>query len=71
LDLQGDWNTEVINQLGRHPNELHEFVETQMRRAAAEAGCDANKFLALFERYVKRPPRENPELLRKSGWKEP
>jgi hypothetical protein len=59
----------VISQLGRHPNELHRFVELGMRRAADEAGCDVRKFLNLFEKYVKQPIRENPELLRKSGWR--
>jgi hypothetical protein len=40
-------------------------------RAAAEAGCDRDKFLRLFDRHEKQPNRDNPELLRKSGWQNP
>jgi hypothetical protein len=39
-----------------------------MKRAAREAGNDVNKFLKLFEKYVKAPVRQNPDLLRKDGW---
>ena len=48
-----------------------DFVLAGMLRAQKEAGCDVNRFLALFERYVKQPIRDNPEMLRKSGWKTP
>jgi hypothetical protein len=40
-----------------------------MKRAAAEAGKDKEKFLKLFKTYVIDPVRENPDLLRKSGWR--
>ena len=68
LDLNGWWNKEVLPHVGRHPYEYHEFFQQGMQRAAKEAGNNTARFLELFEQYVKKPIRENPELLRKSGW---
>jgi hypothetical protein len=68
LDLDEIWNRELLPHLGRHPDEYHEFVLEGMKRAAREAGNDVNKFLKLFEKYVKAPVRQNPDLLRKDGW---
>ena len=39
-----------------------------MERAAREAGDDAAKFKRLFDKYVKQPVRDNPDLLRRKGW---
>jgi len=69
LKLDELWNVESIPHQGRHPNEYHEFVQRGMTRAAREAGMNKKKFLELFERYVKQPVRDNPDLLRKAGWK--
>lgn len=63
LDLDGDWNKEYILHSGSHPNEYHEFVLKGMNRAKAEAGNSKDKFLALYETYVKKPIRDNPKLL--------
>jgi len=68
LDLNKEWNKEVMPHLGRHPNDYHDFVEAGMSQAAREAGKDKEKFLKLYEEYVKKPIRDNPDLLRKSGW---
>lgn len=68
LDLDGGWNKAVLPHQGRHPNAYHEFVEDGMGRAAKEAGTDKTKFLQLFDKYVKQPVRDNPDLLRKAGW---
>jgi hypothetical protein len=35
---------------------------------AKEAGGNKEKFLKLFEMYVKEPVWKNPDLLRKAGW---
>ncbi len=69
LDLDENWNKEFLPHLGRHPNEYHQFVLRGMERAANEANGDKSKFIELFEKYVKEPIRNNPDLLRKSGWK--
>jgi hypothetical protein len=68
LSLDGLWNKERLLHLGRHPNEYHDFVLRGMKRAAREAKGSSQKFLELFEKYIKEPIRINPELLRKSGW---
>jgi RHS repeat-associated protein len=68
LDLDGEWNTELMEHLGRHPNAYHNFVLQGMQRASLEAGNDQTKFLQLFDKYVRRVVIDNPLLLRKSGW---
>ncbi|QLQ17019.1 MAG: hypothetical protein HZY73_16695 [Micropruina sp.] len=68
MDLDEAWNKEALAHLGRHPNAYHRFVLAGMPRAAKEAGTDKNLFLDLFEKYVKNPVRNNPQLLRRAGW---
>ncbi len=68
LDLNDVWNKELLPHLGRHPNKYHDFVLDGMERAAREAGGNKERFLELFETYVKGPVRQNPDLLRKIGW---
>ena len=68
LDLNGAWNKELMHHLGRHPNDYHEFVLFNMKKAAKEAKGDSKVFLELFEEYVKKPILDNPDLLNKSGW---
>lgn len=68
LKLDGDWNKELLPHQGRHPNNYHDFVLDGMNRASNEAGSDTSKFLELFDKYVKEPVRNNPDLLRKAGW---
>lgn len=69
LKLDGAWNKQAMPHLGRHPNAYHEFVLKGMQNAKAGAGGDQAKFLELFNQNVKQPIINNPELLRKSGWK--
>ena len=68
LKLNGNWNKEVLPHLGRHPNDYHDFVLKGMRQAARGAGPDQTKFLDLYEKLVKAPVRQNPDMLRKFGW---
>ena len=68
LDLNGKWNKEILPHQGRHPNSYHDFVFDGMKKADKEAGGSVDKFLELYDKYVKEPVRNNPELLRKSGW---
>lgn len=69
LDLDGDWNKEVMEHLGRHPNEYHDFVLEMMRQIDYEAAGDQQRFLELFDTYVKQVIIRNPGLLRKPGWR--
>jgi hypothetical protein len=41
-----------------------------MSQAATEAGNDKALFLELYEKYVKKPTREAPEMLRRFWWDE-
>ena len=68
LNLRDDWNVEKLPHQGRHPDEYHKFVQRGIERADSEAGGSKEKFLELFNKYVKEPVKNNPELLRKSGW---
>ena len=69
LDLDGDWNKALIRHLGRHPNEYHNFILQTMYQIDYEAAGDTSKFLELFDLYIKQTIINNPELLRKSGWR--
>jgi hypothetical protein len=54
--------------MGRHPDLYHDFVLNGMRQADMEAGGAADKFLELFDKYVKQPIIDNPDLLYEKGW---
>jgi hypothetical protein len=66
--LDDPWNKEFLPHQGRHPNAYHDWVVAQIERAAKEAGDKKDKFLKLYEKYVKTPVRENPDMLRKEFW---
>ncbi len=68
LDLDGTWNKELLQHRGRHVTEYHQLVLNGMARAAREAGTDKDLFLQLFEKYVKDPVRQDPDILYKRGW---
>jgi len=68
LGLDEAWNKESLPHQGRHPYDYHKFVLKGMEKAAKESGGCAEKFKELFEKYVKKPVRDNPDLLRKKGW---
>ena len=68
IDLHGDWNLGFLPHRGRHDERHHEFVLLNMLRAAEEAGGRQDRFLDLFDDYVREPILRNPLLLRKEGW---
>ena len=70
LELTGDWNTELLPHQGRHPNVYHDFILEKLVEIDTKSNGDTDKFLELFEKEVKETVRNNPELLRKSGWRE-
>ena len=69
LKLDDMWNKQSLPHLGRHPNAYHQFVLDGMRRSHKEARGNVDTFLSGFDKYVKQPVLNNPDLLRKSGWK--
>lgn len=68
LELDADWNLQLLPHQGRHPNAYHQFVLDNMRLADNEAAGDSSRFLELYEELVKKPVKENPEMVRKSWW---
>ena len=71
LDGKGaEWNMEALPHQGRHPDKYHRFVMEGMQKADLESGGSKEKFLELFDEYVKEPVRTNPDMLRKSGWED-
>ena len=66
----GEWNMESLPHQGRHPDKYHKFVMEGMQKADLESGGSKEKFLELFNEYVKEPVRNNPDMLRKSGWED-
>jgi len=68
LNLNEAWNKELMHHIGRHPDKYHLFVLRGMKQAKKEAGNNQKVFLELFEKYVKEPVLNNPDLLNKSGW---
>ena len=70
LKLDEEWNKDIMRHQGRHTNYYHDFVLERMRQAAREAGTDKARFLELYEKYVKQPTREAPEMLRRFWWEE-
>lgn len=63
LDLDGNWNKELLQHGGRHTNRYHEFVLEEMRNIDTEAQGDRTKFLQLYEKNVKSVVRSNPDIL--------
>jgi hypothetical protein len=68
LGLDEPWNKELMQHLGRHPDEYHEFVLNAMREADLAARGDVTRFLQEFEMRVKSVVRNNPGMLRKWWW---
>lgn len=69
LDLDQDWNKELLPHQGRHPNVYHDFVLDEMKQIDNIAQGDKDVFLELYENNVKSVVRNNPDMLYLTGWK--
>ena len=69
LDLDDDWNKELLPHQDRHPNEYHEFVLDEVRNIDNIANGNREIFLELYESDVKSVIRANPNMLYSSYWK--
>ncbi|MBE5840494.1 MAG: hypothetical protein E7304_03705 [Butyrivibrio sp.] len=69
LELDGDWNKELLPHQGRHPNAYHEFILDELRNIDLVANGDKGMFLELFESNIKKVIRENPDMLYSKYWK--
>jgi len=68
LDLNGDWNKMAFDtsvHSGRHSVNYHNFVLEGMKKASSEAGSNTNRFIELFNQYVKQPVAKDPSILYK------
>lgn len=69
LDLDADWNKELLPHQGRHPNAYHDFVLDEMRNIDNIANGNKDIFLELYESEIKSVIRENPDMLYSDYWK--
>ncbi|KAA0565741.1 hypothetical protein F0342_03345 [Bacillus sp. CH30_1T] len=68
IDLDDDWNKELLPHQGRHPNAYHDYVLDNMKAFDDFAKGDKNKFLNAFE-GLKQEVRNNPDMLYKEYWR--
>jgi hypothetical protein len=68
LNLDHDWNKELLPHQGRHPYDYHDYVLDKLNTYDRLAKGDKQKFLKLFE-GLKKEVRENPDILYKDYWR--
>jgi len=68
LDLDGEWNKDILPHQGRHPNVYHEWVLEQMRIIDNMPNMNQQEFIRQFNIKVKQHIRNNPEMLYKNYW---
>lgn len=69
LNLDADWNKELLPHQGRHPNAYHDFVLDEMKNIDNVAQGNKDIFLDLYESEIKSIVRENPDMLYSKYWK--
>ena len=69
LDLDADWNKELLPHQGRHPNDYHDYILEEMRNIDNIANGNKDIFLELYEGEIKSIIRDNPDMLYSSYWK--
>ena len=69
LELDDNWNKELLPHQGRHPNAYHEYVLERLRTFDKIAKGDKEKFLKLYEQ-LKQKVRDNPDMLYKEYWRQ-
>lgn len=69
LDLDADWNKDLLPHQGRHPNAYHDFVLDEMRNIDNIANGNTDIFLDLYESEIKSIIRDNPNMLYSNYWK--
>ncbi|MBX9971690.1 AHH domain-containing protein [Cytobacillus firmus] len=68
LDLDDEWNKEILPHQGRHPYAYHDYVLDKLSTYDRLAKGDREKFLKLFE-GLKQEVRDNPDMLYKEYWR--
>lgn len=67
LDLNGDWNKDLLPHQGRHPNAYHDYVLDSMKLYDEIAQGNQDIFLKLYEN-LKINIHANPDMLYKDYW---
>lgn len=68
LDLDDEWNKELLPHQGRHPYAYHDYVLDKLSTYDRLAKGDREKFLKLYE-GLKQEVRDNPDMLYKEYWR--
>ncbi|MBO2946237.1 AHH domain-containing protein [Paenibacillus sp. F411] len=68
LDLDDEWNKELLAHQGRHPYAYHDYVLDKLSTYDRLAKGDREKFLKLYE-GLKQEVRDNPDMLYKEYWR--
>ncbi len=63
LNLNGAWNKEVMEHIGRHTHDYHDEVLQKMREIDAIAKGNKEKFLELYEIEIKKWVLDKPEVI--------
>ncbi|OOM15898.1 AHH domain-containing protein [Clostridium saccharobutylicum] len=67
LDLDDEWNKELMPHQGRHPYAYHDYVYDQMKKIDSIVKGDKDKFLKLYNQ-MKQKIINNPDMLTKDYW---
>ena len=68
LDLDEEWNKDLLPHQGRHPNAYHEYVLESMKQFDYIAQGNKKTFIKLYEN-LKENVKANPDMLYKEYWK--
>lgn len=68
MNLNDEWNKELLPHQGRHPNQYHEFILDEMTNIDNVANGDIDIFLELYESNVRSVVRDNSDMLYKNYW---
>ena len=69
MDLDADWNKELLPHQDMHPNAYHDFILDEMKNIDNIANGDKEIFLELYESEIKSVIRDNPDMLYSNYWK--
>ena len=67
LNLDSEWNKDLLPHQGRHPNVYHDYVLDSMKQFDEIAQGNRDVFLKLYEN-MKRNVQANPDMLYKNYW---
>lgn len=70
LNLDGDWNVELLPHQGRHPNDYHIWAFEQLENIDKLSNGNKQLFLNYFDIYIKQPIRDNPSMLYGNYWQQ-